>query len=221
MENTLWNSTKYPFLQIGNRYKVDPIIIMSSVSVSAMASGKFVGWWQSSGVIFQLEDKAILWEWQPCWVPIQGSAPCKVNGEPHGMASLVLGSQAEASLAMAATLIPRVQRMGSRYILCLHCAEVGHPCGFILKGKGGAGEQRQLRHFSVWKETQQTEWDGSVFLHVSECFSLHLYWGLDEEALVCSGEAPQDKGCSLWLCAQLPGLVPRESGWQCKLWVWV
>lgn len=161
-----------------------------------MASGKSVGWWWSSGVIFQLEDQAILWEWQPCWVSIQGSAPCKVKGAPHGMAPLVLGSQAEASLVMAMMLIPRIQRMGSCYILRLHCAEVGHPCGFVLKGKGGVGEQRQLRHFSVWKETQQTEWEGSVFLHVSEHFSLWLYWGLDEEAPVCSGEAPQDKGCS-------------------------
>lgn len=142
---------------------------------------------------FQLEDKAILWE--PCWVPIQGPAPCKVEGAPHGAAPLVLGHQAEASLAMAVTPIPRVQRMGPRYTLRLHCAEVGHLCGFILKGKGGVGEQRQLRHCSVCKETQQTEWDGSVFLHVSECFSLRLSWGLDEEAPVCSGEAPQDKGC--------------------------
>lgn len=65
------------------------------------------------------------------------------------MARLVLGSQAEASLAMAVMLTPRVLWMGSHYILRLCWAEVGHPCGFILKGKRGVGQQRQPRPFSV------------------------------------------------------------------------
>ena len=81
--------------------------------------------------------------------PTQGSAPCKVKRAPPRMARLVLGSQAEASLVTAVMLTPHDQWMGSHYILRLHWAEVGHPCGFILKGKRGVGQQRQPHPFSV------------------------------------------------------------------------
>ena len=66
--------------------------------------------------------------------PIQGSAPCRVKGAPPRMVHLVLGSRAEASLAMAVTPTPRVQWMGSHYILRLRWAEVGHPVWVYSEG---------------------------------------------------------------------------------------
>ena len=66
--------------------------------------------------------------------PIQGSAPCRVKGALPRMAHLVLGSRTEASLAMAVMATPRVQWMGSHYILGLRWAEVGHPVRVYSEG---------------------------------------------------------------------------------------